>query len=61
MLAYRNTGAHLKAMKASSRLGEGYTVGWTSADSVTKKKAETKLWQKMQKIKPEWLTPAVAS
>lgn len=35
MLAYRNSGSHLKAMKASGKLGKGITAGWESDQAVS--------------------------
>lgn len=43
MLHFRNSGAHLKAMKASPRLGHGITTGWESDDFVGREMATARL------------------
>ncbi|HAD97860.1 MAG TPA: hypothetical protein DCG19_10670 [Cryomorphaceae bacterium] len=49
MLAFRNSGAHLKAMKLSSRMGRGYAVGWESSQLPTRQEAKQHLEDKMKK------------
>lgn len=43
MIDYRNSGSHLKAMKASGKLGKGKTTGWVSSEFVSTENAYQKL------------------
>lgn len=48
MLEYRNSGAHLLAMKLSRKMGQGYTVGWESVEQPTAVEGEARLKNKLQ-------------
>ena len=44
MLKFRNSGAHLKAMKISRKLGEGITHGWETDELPDKNEALARLF-----------------
>lgn len=50
MTAYRNNGRHLKAMKASRKLGRGIALGWESDIMVSKEKAMYKLLHNKESV-----------
>jgi len=47
MLKFRNSGAHLLAMKLSYKMGKGKAVGWESNGMPTKAEGKEKLAQKL--------------
>lgn len=47
MLKFRNSGAHLIAMKLSSKMGLGYSVGWESEDYGSQQEGEERLLEKL--------------
>ncbi len=49
MLKFRNSGAHLKAMKWSAKMGKGYTTGWESLTMPARQEGRLRLEDKLQK------------
>ena len=49
MLAFRNSGAHLRAMKLSSRMGKGYATGWESLQMPQRQEGRQYLEDKLEK------------
>ena len=43
MLAFRNSGAHLKAMKLSAKMGHGIATGWETEQFIDRKEALSRL------------------
>lgn len=43
MLKFRNSGAHLKAMKLSAKMGNGFGTGWETEDFVDRESALSRL------------------
>lgn len=43
MLKFRNSGAHLKAMKLSAKMGHGITTGWETEEFVNRESALSRL------------------
>jgi heme-degrading monooxygenase HmoA len=56
MLRFRNSGKHLIAMKLTTKMGEGYAVGWECKNFPDKTEGEIRLKEKMTNLKLEgWL------
>lgn len=56
MMAFRNSGAHLLAMKLSRKMGEGYTTGWETDRMPSAEEGETRLKNKLELSgQLEWL------
>lgn len=43
MLKFRNSGAHLKAMKLSAKMGHGFGTGWETEEFVDRESALSRL------------------
>lgn len=58
MLAFRNKGAHLLAMKISNKLGKGHAIGWECQNYPSWEEGEKRLEDKLiQTEMAGWLSP----
>lgn len=57
MLEFRNSGAHLKAMKLSAKMGKGITTGWETEEFIDRESALHKLHSEKGSLTSDYVKP----